>query len=355
MRNSGVTDVRFHAPAEVVRWHGAMQSQDFGPAKWSVGQRALSLSEAEVDRAVAEGSIIRTHVLRPTWHFVARDDVRWLLRLTGPRVQKGIAGRYRRFGLDARTLARCESLVTSALEGGAHLTRNEIAEIFDRAGLDRVGQRLVHMLMHCELQALICSGAPSGAQQTYALMDERVPGGSPFDRERALVEIVRRYLASHGPATMKDLGWWSSLTLADIKWALGELDSEVGSESIGGLTLWSLAAGGSAVTGAKKAHLLHVYDELLVGYTESRYLGDPRASEARAAWSDPSMPNSVLMLNGRVGGQWRRSARKDEIEIEVLLYESFTRSDLRKLEEEAGSLGRFFGREVSIRTGLVPS
>src|SRR5687768_13488521 len=135
--NSRLTGDRFAAPDDVVRWHLAMQAQEYGPAKWSIGQRSTGLVDAEVDEAVAAGSIVRTHVLRPTWHFVALDDIRWLLALSGPRVQQGNAGRNRQLGLDARTLTRTEKVVTSTLQGGNRLTREELATEFDRRKLDR--------------------------------------------------------------------------------------------------------------------------------------------------------------------------------------------------------------------------
>src|SRR5687768_17362075 len=162
--NSRLTGDRFAAPDDVVRWHLAMQAQEYGPAKWSIGQRSTGLVDAEVDGAVAAGSIVRTHVLRPTWHFIARDDVRWLLALSGPRVQQGNAGRYRELGLDARARARGERLISSALAGGNGLTRNEIGDVLDAAKFDRSGQRLPYILMHCELEAVICSGGLSGKQ-----------------------------------------------------------------------------------------------------------------------------------------------------------------------------------------------
>ena len=243
IRNSRLTGERFTAPDEAVRWHLAMQAQEYGPAMWSIGQRSKGLREADVDRALTEGTIVRTHVLRPTWHFVAADDIRWLLALSGPRVQQGNAGRLRQLGLDARTLARSEKVVASALEGGNRLTRDELATVFDRRKLDRGGQRMPYLLMHCELVGLIGSGGRKGKQQTYALLDERVPaGGRRLDRDEAVVELVRRYLASHGPATVKDLSWWSGLTMTDLRAALGSLGDEVASDEVDGLTFWSTAS-----------------------------------------------------------------------------------------------------------------
>jgi Winged helix DNA-binding domain len=349
MRNSCLTESSFVTAEEVVHWHGAMQAQDYGPAKWSVGQRATSLVEEDVDRALAAGSIVRTHALRPTWHFVARGDVRWLLALTGPRVRQRNAARYRALGLDERTLARCQALIVSALEGGNHLTRDGIAGILDLTGIDRSGQRLAHILMHCELDAAICSGGLEGRQQTYALLDERVPNGDRFERDDALVELTRRYLRSHSPATVQDLRWWSSLTVADIKRALGELGSEAQSETIDGTTFWSNASDAANPPPACGVHLLQAYDELVVGYTESRYFGDPRGAVARAAWRDRSLPNGVVLLNGGVAGHWRRSVDKDSIRVEALLYEHPKRDDSPALAAAARDLGRFVGRQVTLQ------
>lgn len=350
MRNSRLSGPSPAAPDDVVRLHGAMQAQDYGPAKWSIGQRAKTLVDEDVDRALADGSILRTHVLRPTWHFVARHDIRWLLALTGPRVQQHNAPRYRELELDERTRARCRALIASALEGGNHLTRNEIAGILDAAGVDRSGQRLAYILMHCELEAAICSGPRVGKQQTYALLDERVPDRYVLDRDEARIELVRRYLTSHGPATAHDLRWWSSLTVADIKETLHMLGDEVRSETIEGVTLWSMATDVTRPPRGRGAHLLQAYDELIVGYTESRYFGDGRAGATRAAWKDRSLPSGVVVLNGGVAGHWKRMVKRDSLEVEVMLYEHPKLGDARSLEAAAADLGRFLGRRATVKT-----
>ena len=338
----------FEAPDEVVQWHGAMQAQDYGPAKWSIGQRATGVVEEDLDKALADGSIIRTHALRPTWHFVARSDLRWVLALTGPRVQRRNRSRYRELGLDGRTIARCERTISSALDGG-RLTRKEIGDVLDGARIDRSEQRLPYILMHCELEAIICSGGLTGKQHTYALVDDQVPIELGFDRDRALVELTRRYLTSHGPATIKDLRWWSSLTVSDIKGALNALGSEVRSEEIDGLTLWSMASEPSGPDLERGVHLLQTYDEIIVGYTESRFLGDPRAETARAAWGDRTLPTGVVILNGSIGGRWRRSlAARDSVIVAIVLYERAKPRDVAALEDAADALGRFLGRKCEL-------
>ena len=346
--NSGLSAPRFAHPEEVVRWHGAMQAQDHGPAKWSVGQRSTGLTDRDLEGALAAGSIVRTHVLRPTWHFVARDDLRWLLALTGPRVQRHNGPRYRELGLDSRTLARCEELIGSALEAGNRLTRAAIGLTLEDLGVDTSGQRLAYVLMHCELEAVIASGGFEGRQHTYALVDDRVPPAEEFDRDQALAELTRRYLASHGPAAVQDLRWWSSLTVADIKHALSMLGAEVQNEAIDGLSFWMLASDAGRAPAARGAHLLQPYDELIVGYTESRYLGDPRAEAARAAWRDRRLPNGVLLAGDRVAGHWKRTVQRDSVTVEALTYRRPTPPQTRALETAARKLGRFLERPATL-------
>jgi hypothetical protein len=348
MANSRLTGARFESPEEVVRWHGAMQAQDYGPTKWSVGQRGTNFIDPDVDRALESGSIVRTHVLRPTWHFLVPDDIRWLLALTGPRVQQRNARRYRELGLVAGIRSRGEGVITSALEGGNRLTRHEIARSLEEGGIDPSGQRLSYLLLHCELEAVICSGGFVGKQHTYALLDERVPQSPRFDRDEALVELTRRYLASHGPATIKDLNWWSGLTMADIRRALSMLASEVAREVMDGLTFWSLGPEAEQASAVRNAYLLPVYDELIIGYTESRFFADPRAALARAAWTDRSLPSGVVLIDGGVAGHFKRRVEKDRIAVEIVLYGEAKPRYIRAAERAAEDLGRFTDRVVTV-------
>jgi len=191
-------------PADVVRWLGAVQAQEFAEAKWSLAERGDGTDDA-VEASFARGEILRTHVLRPTWHFVAREDVRWLLRLTRPRVHALNRFMYGKLGLGADVLARGQAELARALAGGEALTRRELAGRLAAAGLPAAGLALGYVLMHAELEEVICSGPRRGRQQTYVLLDDRVPGGGPeLPRERALAELAQRYFSSHGPATIRD-------------------------------------------------------------------------------------------------------------------------------------------------------
>jgi hypothetical protein len=205
--NQRLRQADFRTPAEIVSWLGAVQSQDFNGAKWALGLRSRALSDADVDRAFDAGAILRTHLLRPTWHFVAPADIRWLLSLTAPRVNAVSAYYYRQHELDARTFVRSQAAFERALQGGKQLTRTELSTALTRVGISATGPRLALLVMRAELDALICSGPRHGKQFTYALLEERVPQARTLTKAEALEALTGRYLASHGPATERDYMW----------------------------------------------------------------------------------------------------------------------------------------------------
>ncbi len=196
------------------------------------------VTDADVDRAFDDGRILRTHFLRPTWHFVAPADIRWMLALSGPRVNATNAHYYRKVGLDDRTLARCLTAVERALEGGRSLTRQELRSVLQKAGLQSAGMRLAYVMMRAELDGVVCSGPRRGKQFTYALLDERVPRSSSLDRDEALAALARRYFSSHGPATLRDYVWWSGLTARDARAGIEMAKPALVQDNLNDLTYW---------------------------------------------------------------------------------------------------------------------
>src|SRR5436190_10253869 len=217
MRNQRLVGAPFATPDEAVGLLVAVQSQDYAGAKWAVGQRVRGATDAALERAFDSGAILRTHVLRPTWHFVTPADIRWLLKLTAPRVSAAMAYYNRKFELDARTFRRSQSLLAKALEGGRHLTREELTQVLERAGIGCKELRPTLLMMQAELDAVITSGPRRGKQFTYALLDERAPPEKTLARDEGLAVLALRYFASHGPAQIRDFAWWSGLTIADAK------------------------------------------------------------------------------------------------------------------------------------------
>ena len=183
MGNQQLVAPRWTEPADVVGWLGAVQSQDYAGATWALGQRLPGASHASIDRAFDAGSILRTHVLRPTWHFVAPADIRWLLQLTGPRVTSVISAYGRTLGLDDEVLGTSRRAIARALQGGKHLARSELGTALRASGLELNGPTLGHVMMHAELEGVICSGPRRGKQVTYALLEERVAPASALSRD----------------------------------------------------------------------------------------------------------------------------------------------------------------------------
>jgi hypothetical protein len=229
---------RFKRPEEVVSWFGAVQSQDYAAAKWALAQRLENPMDIEIEKAFANGAILRTHLMRPTWHFVSPLDIRWILELTASRVKAVLATPFRKAGLDVETLSRSRVALEQALEGGRSLTRAELRTAFERAGIPGLDQRFPYLLTQAELDGLICSGPRKGKQFTYALLAERAPQARTLERGEAVAELAKRYFTSHGPATLQDFAWWSGRTIADARVGLEANPSPLHPEVIAGKTYW---------------------------------------------------------------------------------------------------------------------
>jgi hypothetical protein len=340
-------------PGEVLRTLGAVQSQDYGPAKWSLAQRTTGCTDAALEQAFVSGRILRTHVLRPTWHFVAPADIRWLLAATASRVQLRCAHRYRQLGLDAATRKTTEKLLAGALEGGNHLTRREVGALLERAGIAVVGQRLPYILMNAELQGLLCSGPPKGKQHTFALLEERAPQATRLTGDEALAELARRYFSGHGPATAKDLAAWASLTGAEVKRSIAMVAGQLEHEVVDGLTFWfappptPLPAPPPAASPSPVVHLLQTFDEYVMGYGESRYVLD-LAGRVRPLPPMPGVFAPVVVLDGQVAGRWRRTLTNGAVVVEVALDLPFGDAQARALALAADEFGAFLGLPASL-------
>ncbi len=328
--------------SEVARWLGAVQAQEYPVARWSLGQRARGLTEADVDSALAEGQILRTHVLRDTWHLVAAEDIRWLVELTRPRIQARNATMHRRLGLEPRTLARTDAMLVDALASHGRLTRRQLGSFLREHGVETESPRLAYILMHAELELLICSGGLDGKQQTYAPLEERARQAASLPREEALAELTKRYFTSHGPATPKDFGWWASLTLADARLGIDLLAAELESMEVGGRTYWSRSSAASPAAPAPRAHLLQAYDEYVNAYSESKDVFDVEGL-ARVVPPDRTMFAHAVLLDGQVVGHWRRRLAREAMTIDVQLAVTLDGAGRDAVDDAVERYGRFVG------------
>ena len=337
---NGLAAERPGDPEQVVRSLLAVQSQDVQPSAWSVAQRLVGGTEALVEQVRAQGGLLRTHVLRTTWHDVAAEDLRWLVRLTGPRVLLATAGVRRGLGLDDDLLATARRAVEAALPGRS-LTRAELAAVLAAVGVVLDSRALGHLLMHLELTGVVCSGERRGRWQTLALLDERVPPTPERDHETAVAELVRRFLHGHGPAAVQDLAWWSSLRVSDVRAGLAALGDAVRRHEVGDLELWSPADGPppAADTGVL---LVQLYDEHLVAFTRSKTLSDPeRVTSTRTR---PFL--GVVLQDGVVAGSWGRTVGPAGVTVHVAPIGDL---DPAAVAAAAQRYGAFLGLPATVR------
>jgi winged helix DNA-binding protein len=338
---------RLQRPEDVVRWLTAVQSQDYPGAKWGVAQRTVGSTATDIDRAFNDGAILRTHVMRPTWHFVMPEDIRWMLELTAPRIKALMATYDRRLELDEALYARTNAAIEKALQVGKHLTRTELAQALKDAGIEATGQRLAHIVSRAELDAVICSGAPRGKQHTYALLAERAPHARRRDREEALGELSVRYFSSHGPALVQDFAWWSGLTVADAKAGLELVKGQLIQETIDGKTYWFARSAQANPRTRPTVHLLPNYDEYLIAYRDRSAFVDP-ARLGDAPFFQDVLRRHIIVVNGQVVGGWHSSERPREATIHLRPLIQLTQAQQAALGAAAKSYSRFLGRSVTL-------
>jgi hypothetical protein len=348
-----LTGEPFSSAAEAVGWLGAVQSQDYAGAKWALGQRTLGVDDADLDRLFEEGAILRTHVMRPTWHFVLPADIRWLLNLTASRVKAILAPYDRRLEIDPPLLARSHAVLESALMDHRHLTRTELAGGLEAAGIPASGQRLSHLVMHAELDALICSGPRRGKQFTYGLLEERAPSAHPLDRDEGLAELARRYFGGHGPAQAQDCAWWSGLTVGEVRRGLELAGPALAGEVIGGKSYWSAPDAPRAAVPAPIVHLLPNFDEYLVAYRDRGAALDPSRAFDGAPFPYGNILAHVVVLNGQVWGGWKRRSEGRMTVVELGPLDVLDPIERAALQAAADRFAEFLGLPV-IMTGPLP-
>ena len=347
--NQGLVKPALKTASEVVARLGAVQAQDYGASKWGVAQRTGGLTDARIEKEIDDGMIVRTHVLRPTWHFVAAADIGWMLALSAPRVHTANAYWYRWLEVDDAIARRSRAVLTKALRDGKQLTRAELGQVLTRARIQITSPvRLACIVMRAELDGVICSGARRGKQFTYALLEERVARPLALEREAALFELARRYFATRGPATVNDFAWWSGLTKADAKRGVEAAATHLEHESIEGRSYWFPAAKRPARISSSLAHLLPNFDEYFVGLKDRSAFGARLTSSGVRPRTD-ALSGHALVVNGQIVGGWRRTLVGRRVVIEPKSLIRLSEAERRAVGVAARKLGRFLALPVEIR------
>jgi len=334
------------AAADVVDRLGAMQAQDFIGAKWAVGLRATGLDDAAVAGAFDRGEILRTHVLRPTWHFVTPADIRWMLTLTAPRVHKAVDYYLRQVGVDAKKLSRAQRVLASELTGGRFRTRRELAAALAKNGIAVRGIALGILTIHAELEQVMCSGPARGRELTYALFDERAPRAGSRTPPNPGAELAARYFVSHGPATVRDFVWWSGLTVAQAKRAIAEASPALEPKDVGGLTYFASRWDAPGRT-PPATFLLPNYDEYVIAYKDRDLMVLPGA-KTRGGIAGLNAFEHPLVVDGVIAGYWTRRTSGTKTRVEMILRGSLSEKQRRAVNAAAKRLVTFSGEGCSL-------
>ena len=342
--NQSILYSQFEKPAELVNHMGAMQAQDYSMVKWAVGCRLGNITEKNVTDALNRGELIRTHLMRPTWHIVSSNDIYWMLDLTAPNIRSGMKGRHKDLELDKEFLQKTNRLITNALEGNNHQTRDELAELMKAEKITLDNNRFAHILMNAEMDQLICSGIERGKKQTYALLSERVPQKVTLTTEESLYQLALRYFNSHGPATLSDFQWWSGLKMPQAKDALALVKAELNSIIYDNEEYWLKHVPDSNNRNKNFVKLLPAYDEYLISYKNRSAVLNPEFNSK--ALSNNGIFWPVIVVNGMAAGTWKRTIKKNAVEITFDLFQKPGKDLVNDLQLAALDFGKFIGKDV---------
>lgn len=330
------------SPAALVSHMGAMQAQDFNMVKWAIGARLPGVTEKQVDKSFNSGELIRTHLMRPTWHLIVPGDINWLLELTAPRIMAAARSRHKQLEIDDKLVAKSNALIEKALSGNKHLTREELMEVLEKGGIKARNERSYHLMFCAELDGIVCSGEIRNKDQTYAMLRERVPHIEKIDRDEALSRLARKYFTSHCPASARDFAWWSGLSLGDSRRAIEMLKPDFISEKAGEITYWYPDSLVPASLNPNPVHLLPAFDEYIIAYR------DRSASlvfeHHKKAVSDNGVFRPIIVINGIVRGVWKRTIKKDDVLIELSLFHPVNKKERKEIEKAAEKYGDFLGK-----------
>lgn len=349
--NQQIAASNLKTPKELVNWMGAMQAQDYNQAKWAIGVRLPHLTEEQIESAFNQGEIIRTHLMRPTWHFVSADDIYWLLELTAKQIKSSTKSRHRDLGLTESDLTKSKEVLVKSLEGNLSLTREELSDQLNRAGINTYGQRLPHILMEAEIDGIICSGGIQGKKQTYGLLSERVPVKKTLARDEALALLAKKYFTSHSPATLPDFVWWSGLPVTEARKALEMNKSTFISETIGTETYWFADNNSIPASPPDSVYLLPAFDEFLISYKDRSAV--ITADDHKKAISNNGIFRPVVLVNGQISGLWKRTFKKDSLLIELDHFRPHNKTEELLIVKAAETFGYFSGKKAEVKPGKL--
>lgn len=335
-------------PQAAVDWLVASQAQDYAGAKWALGLRVKHATDTLLDKAFNDGSILRTHVLRPTWHFVTPADIRWLLTLTAPRVHQVNGTMYRQAGLDETIFSQSAKAIIKALQDGEQLTRGELRDRLQQVGIDTsVAFRVTYIMMWAELERIICSGPRRGKQFTYMLLEERVAAAAPLIYAESLAKLAGRYFKSRGPATAADFAKWSGLTLTEAREGVEAVRHELVQDKVNGETCWRPQTVISTISPSPQAFLLSIYDEYISSYKDRSAMGETEVGEKLMAMGNAL--TYIIVLDGQIAGTFRRELKRKSVIVELNPFRPLTGAEEEAVSAAAHQFATFLNLSLDLK------
>jgi len=346
LQNQQISSTKFQKVQDLISWMCAMQAQDYGMVKWAIGTRLPEITETIVNEAFRKGEIIRTHLLRPTWHIVSSKDIHWILGLTAPHIKPLLRSRHRNLELSESLINRSKTIIEKSLGGGKHLTRDEIMQHLQNDGISTEGQRAAHLMLICELDGMVCSGNPADKKQTYTLLEEWVPKTKSLNREESLAELTIRYFTSHGPATIQDFIWWSGLPVRDAKNGLEMVKSNFISAKMDELIYWFSPSNQASQIKNTAAYLLPAYDEFIISYRDRT--DSLLAVDNKKAISENGLFRPIIVVNGKVVGIWKRQSMKDKVLVIPEYFRTVTQKEQEQIEVALKRYSQFLNQKMEL-------
>jgi hypothetical protein len=340
---------KFTTPNEIVSWMGAVQAQDFPMAKWAVGVRLPGSTDQVLEAAIAAGEIIRTHLLRPTWHFAAAEDIYWLLDLSAAQIKAAQSSRDRNLELTETVYTKSNNIIEKALRPGRHLIREELIAELNNSGIATDQNRAAHLFARAELEKIICSGATRHGKTTYALLSDRVRKNKQFSRDEALAELARRYFTSRCPASLQDFTWWSGLPARDANHGLELVKSEFTPETIDGRIHWLSPDITISRQNIPSAYLLPTYDEFILSYADRSASISAELEQHMKKISDRGVFRPIIVVNGQVVGIWKRTVQKGILLVEIQPFTTTDQATMDLIAQAVSQYGHFSSKKIELK------
>ncbi|MFT3702019.1 MAG: winged helix DNA-binding domain-containing protein [Agriterribacter sp.] len=344
--NQQISATTFKSAKKLVGYMGAMQAQDYAMGKLAIGTRLLNATDKTIEQSINRGDIIRTHALRNTWHFVAAEDLRWMLDLFSERLKKQADTQHRQLNLSEKDFSKSNRIISKLLQDGEHVTREDIVAHLEKSKFSVNENRASHLLIRAELDGIVCRGKIISNKHTYTLLDKWVPAIKKLSREEALHKLSKTFFTSHGPATLQDFTWWSGLTITDAKSAIAMLTKDFATITVEGKQYWLKTIPGLPGSKLTNIYLLPSFDEFIIGYTDrSAVLPTEHLKKIVS-------PNGIfwptVIVNGQVTGMWKRKINPDNLIIESAYFKTHNKTVKKLIEAKADELALFWNKPVSL-------